>query len=516
MKKILVIDDIKENLITIKAVIDNSLPNCLVLTALSGKEGLKTAREEQPDAILLDIVMPRMDGFEVCQKLKEDKTTKHIPVVLITAVKTDTKSKIRGLEAGADAFLTKPIEPNELSAQINVMLRIKEAEDKLRAERELLDEKVKERTKALWESKQELNAIFNEAGDGIVLLDKTGKVLRINKYITKIGGFTEDDLVGKRFQSLKMFPLKSMTKMISAFSKLIKGQGVTYEVEVYTKKGEKKIVQVRNSILKKDGKVEGIIVILRDITEQKKAEEKEKEHRKNIGLLSKTAMQFVELPQDKDIYNYIGKQLQEFTGKNSIIAVNSIDKEKNILTTRAIIGMGKLSKKVAGLLGRHPVGITNNVKDEELVYLSDGKLHLYKEGLYGILLKIVPKTVCNSIEKLMNVEKIYTIGFTKDNELFGTIVIFLKKDADKLKNEQMIEAFVKQASIAIQKRQVEEELKKHREHLEELVEERTKELEEKNEKLKHYNQLFEGREFRIKDLKDRVKELEERLGIYDL
>ena len=66
------------------------------------------------------------------------------------------------------------------------------------------------------------------------------------------------------------------------------------------------------------------------------------------------------------------------------------------------------------------------------------------------------------------------------------------------------------------RKQVEEELAKHRDHLEELVKERTKEIEEKNKELIHYNKLFEGREIRIKELKDRVKELEERLGIYDL
>ncbi|MBW2005369.1 MAG: PAS domain S-box protein, partial [Deltaproteobacteria bacterium] len=115
--------------------------------------------------------------------------------------------------------------------------------------------------------------------------------------------------------------------------------------------------------------------------------------------------------------------------------------------------------KIAKLLGRHPVGMTFDAKDETLSDLSDGKLHLNKEGLYGIFLKTVPKAVCNSIEKLLNIKKIYGIGFTKDNELFGTIVIFLKENAGELKNKQITEAFLKQASIAVQKRQAEEELR---------------------------------------------------------
>ncbi len=204
--------------------------------------------------------------------------------------------------------------------------------------------------------------------------------------------------------------------------------------------------------------------------ERKNAEEKEKEHYKNIELLSETAMQFVELPKDKDIYNFIGEQLHKFVGKNSYVIVNSINTDKNILTTRAVIGMGKLSEKVVHLFGRHPVGVTYNAKDKDIIYLSDGKLHLYEKGLYEISLKTIPKIVCNSIEKLLNIKTIYGIGFTKDNELFGTIIIFLKKGAGELKNKQILETFLKQASIAIQKRQAEETLLESEEKYRTLVE----------------------------------------------
>ncbi|MEA1877068.1 MAG: response regulator [Bacteroidota bacterium] len=149
MKSILAIDDQKDNLVTIKAVIKNNLPDCEVVTALSGLEGIEIARTMQPDAILLDIIMPRMDGYEVCRRLKEDDLTKHIPVVMITAIRTDSESRIKGLNIGADAFLSKPIDPFELSAQVNVMLRIKEAEDKLREEKNNLGKEVLNRTKEL-------------------------------------------------------------------------------------------------------------------------------------------------------------------------------------------------------------------------------------------------------------------------------------------------------------------------------------------------------------------------------
>jgi DNA-binding response OmpR family regulator len=93
--------------------------------------------------------MPEMDGFETCRRLKADESTKKIPVIMITAIKTDPQSRIKGLEIGADAFLAKPIDEQELVSQVKVALRIKKAEDALREERNSLEKKIQERTSAL-------------------------------------------------------------------------------------------------------------------------------------------------------------------------------------------------------------------------------------------------------------------------------------------------------------------------------------------------------------------------------
>lgn len=156
MKKVLVIDDKIDNLISIKALLNIYLPECTILTAQSGMEGIAIAKKEEPDTILLDIIMPEMDGYEVCQRLKEDKFTKHVPIIFLTALKTDSKSRLKGLELGGDAFLSKPIEAEELSAQVNVMLRIKSAEDKLRTEKADLEVLVEARTKDLSETNKKL------------------------------------------------------------------------------------------------------------------------------------------------------------------------------------------------------------------------------------------------------------------------------------------------------------------------------------------------------------------------
>jgi response regulator RpfG family c-di-GMP phosphodiesterase len=149
MPKILAIDDRLDNLISIKALLRNIIPGCEVVTAQTGEEGIEKAIKELPDTILLDINMPVMDGYEVCNKLKVESRTAHIPVIMITAVRTDSKSRIKGLECGADIFVSKPIDADELASQVKVSLRIKKAEDKLRSEKDILEEMVQKRTEKI-------------------------------------------------------------------------------------------------------------------------------------------------------------------------------------------------------------------------------------------------------------------------------------------------------------------------------------------------------------------------------
>ena len=134
MRKVLVIDDVFENIEVIKSILSKALPDVNVLEAFSGKIGIMIARDEDPDCILLDIMMPEMDGYEVCEQLKSDMLTKHIPVILISAFVKDSESVTKGLNLGADGFLRKPIKPSEMVAQMGVALRIRNAENMLRSE----------------------------------------------------------------------------------------------------------------------------------------------------------------------------------------------------------------------------------------------------------------------------------------------------------------------------------------------------------------------------------------------
>ncbi|MBI1405132.1 MAG: PleD family two-component system response regulator [Caulobacter sp.] len=127
--RILVVDDIEANVRLLEAKLTAEYYD--VLTACDGPTALAIAAAEKPDIILLDVMMPGMDGFQVCRRLKDDPETRHIPVVLVTAL--DGRSdRIQGLEAGADEFLTKPIDDVMMFARVRSLTRLKLVIDELR------------------------------------------------------------------------------------------------------------------------------------------------------------------------------------------------------------------------------------------------------------------------------------------------------------------------------------------------------------------------------------------------
>ncbi len=127
--RILVVDDILPNVKLLEAKLMSEYYT--VLTASNGFEAIEVAKAEQPDMILLDVMMPKMDGFEACARLKSDPTTAHIPVVMVTALDQPT-DRVRGLDAGADDFLTKPANDLALFARVRSLVRVKMMIDELR------------------------------------------------------------------------------------------------------------------------------------------------------------------------------------------------------------------------------------------------------------------------------------------------------------------------------------------------------------------------------------------------
>ena len=127
--RVLIVDDVPANLKLLDAKLTAEYFG--VLMASSGPEALEIATSQQPDIILLDVMMPGMDGFEVCRRLKAAPETEHIPVIMVTAL-DQPKDRVQGLEAGADDFLTKPVNDVALFARVKSLVRLKMVTDELR------------------------------------------------------------------------------------------------------------------------------------------------------------------------------------------------------------------------------------------------------------------------------------------------------------------------------------------------------------------------------------------------
>ncbi|MBI5408572.1 MAG: response regulator [Nitrospirae bacterium] len=147
--KILIVDDDEKNLKFLSLILESY--GYVYETAKDGHEALEKTKAFNPDLIFLDIMMPEMDGYEACKRLKADASTQYIPVVMVTAL-ADKDSKIKGLEAGANDFLTKPVDRSEFIARTRNLLKVKEFEDFLRKHNEILDAEVKKKTSQLRDS----------------------------------------------------------------------------------------------------------------------------------------------------------------------------------------------------------------------------------------------------------------------------------------------------------------------------------------------------------------------------
>ena len=183
---ILMVDDNPANLQVLQAILEGQ--GCRLLTARDGASALSVAAKEKPDVILLDIMMPEMDGLDVCRNLKADPATFEIPVIFLSAPEK-TEDKVRGLEMGAVDYITKPFQPEEVIARVTTHLTMRYLERQLRlANSELkelnenLDKKVEERSQQLIRSRDSIifvMAKMTEARD-----DDTGKHLeRICRYV---------------------------------------------------------------------------------------------------------------------------------------------------------------------------------------------------------------------------------------------------------------------------------------------------------------------------------------------
>jgi PAS domain S-box-containing protein len=344
MHKILAIDDKMDNLVTLSALLKNLMPDCVVITAQSGTEGIAKANAERPDAILLDVKMPDMDGFETCRRLMADESTKRIPVIMMTAIKTDSESRIKGLEVGANTFLAKPIDEAELVSQVKVALRIKKAEDALREERDSLERKVRERTADLRESEEKFSKAFQTSPYAIIITrPKDGKFLEVNDAFISITGFTREETLAGSSIGLKLwFNEDDRQSVVNA---LQAGRAVVGEEFLFRTKGGEVITGLFSAQTIHLGCGPYILSSINDITERKQSEQKLKNTLESLRkAVSATIQVMVSAVETRDPYTS-GHQIRSANLARTIAAEMKLSQDQidAIRMAGAIHDIGKLS-----------------------------------------------------------------------------------------------------------------------------------------------------------------------------
>ena len=360
--KILIVDDNNDNLIVLKALLTEAFSKIDVLAALSGKEAIRLVTQNKPEVIILDIVMPGMDGFEVCKILKSDELTKHIPIIFLTA-RSDKQSKIKALEIGADAFLSKPVDEAELTAQVKAMLRIKRSEDINRMEKELLSKLVTERTEELEKelaerkrTEEELNRLVqrlersksstlniledlkNEVEEHRLAEEKlieSKRLLKLTGQMAKIGGWEFDAITQKGTWSeevakihdldpeketnielgMSFYSGDSLNKIKNAVNEAIE-HGKSYELvlELITAKGMHKWVKTIGTPVIVDNKVVKVHGTFQDITQQKNATDELRESNEQFRAVSEYSHNAICILDDQGKIIWGNNSLAETSG----------------------------------------------------------------------------------------------------------------------------------------------------------------------------------------------------------
>ncbi len=320
MIKILVIDDKIDNLISVKALLRNLLPESMIITALSGSEGISYAIKEEPDVVLLDILMPVMDGYEVCNCLKNNELTRNIPIIMLTAAYTDTKSRIRGLELGADAFLSKPIDEGELIAQIKVMLRIKKAEYQLKILNQQLQKDLNHSNYQLAESENRYRQLFEKNLANLILIDvETGFISDANEAACRFYGYSKEEFLTKHIGDINVLGREKMNLIVKESAMRTKNH---FEFQHYLANKEIRFVESFYVPIKINEQL-FLYSIIHDITEQKEAELKLQEALMKIEESDRLKTAFL-----SNISHEIRTPLNVILGFSELIILEEVSKEQ--------------------------------------------------------------------------------------------------------------------------------------------------------------------------------------------
>lgn len=285
--KVLIVDDNDQSLYLLRTVLEHAGHE--VWPASDGAEALALAGKNPPDVIISDILMPRLDGFALCRAIRENKLLSNLPVVLYSATYTDAKDRELGLAVGADRYLEKPMEPEDLLAEVASAAEERKSgrprqsdaalEERtfLREYNERLVRKLEDKMldlerayRELAESERRYHELFDVASDVIFTLSPQGSLTLVNRRIQEILGYHPVELQGRSLASLVAASHRKRAE--EAVQQALDGQRLTIDLDFLTSDGRALPMQVVAVPLWQGQRPAGIMGIARDMSERSRLE----------------------------------------------------------------------------------------------------------------------------------------------------------------------------------------------------------------------------------------------------
>jgi len=414
--RILVIDDEEKNIKLVKGMLIRE--NYNINGCLSGEEALESLQNDKPDLILLDILMPGIDGFEVCRMLKQDVSTRIIPIVMVTAL-DDQEDRKKALDAGAEDFLNKPLDQFELKARVKSLLRIKSYHDELinshteiAKKNEDLVKEIAERKRteaSLLQSEEKYRELVNHAPTGIYEVDvQKARFISVNDVMCDYTGYTRESFL--ELKPLDLFTEESKKLFIDIQQKIIHGDEVAEisEYKIKCKNGSEFWVMLNSKISYDQGLPKKITYVVHDITKLKRAEEEKKKLEEQLhkaqkmeaigtlaggvahdlnnilsGILSYPELLLMDLPQDNPLRRPI-ETIQESGKKAAAIVDDLLTMARRGVTVSEVVNLNDvisnymISPEFEKLKAFHPLVTFETTFDSELSNILGSSVHLFK------------------------------------------------------------------------------------------------------------------------------------------
>lgn len=279
--KILIVDDVPTNITVLTEIL---MSDYKMVCATNGKDAIKLAISSMPDLILLDIMMPNMDGYETCQQLKSDQRTQNIPIIFLTA-KKEENDEVKGLELGAVDYIAKPFSAVILKHKVRIHVELKLHRNNLeeiiqkrtieisKSHRKLHQE-VTEKLKiqeALIEQRAYFLQLFENSPQAIMIVEPDGKVIEVNKGFEKIFGYTVNEIKGLYSKNI-IVPEELIAEDETFHKNILSGKNINKETFRLHKNGDLIPVTFLGYPAVVKDKIEGLFILYKDISVRKKFE----------------------------------------------------------------------------------------------------------------------------------------------------------------------------------------------------------------------------------------------------